>query len=241
MAQRGFFAPLKKKTYDVDVVLMAITEPVVHTGLPLIDDTMVPGADVEDVLEWASRLCVDKLDDLGSRQSYIQDRIQQGHESVIEHGSMTFYVRCSRILTHELVRHRLASYSQRSQRYVREGEMRFITPPELMFPDLETAGIPHMQSDDVQTMLAERFIQHMTACWDLYAFYLHHGVKPEIARYVLPGACETQIVCTFNFRELRHIIRLRTSIRALPEMRVVARKVRNICKEHVPRVFEDIE
>jgi len=66
------------------------------------------------------------------------------------------------------------------------------------------------------------------------------NVGPEIARYVLPNACETQIVTTMNFRELRHFITLRTSARALPEMREVAGKVRAIFKEIAPEVFEDM-
>ena len=66
------------------------------------------------------------------------------------------------------------------------------------------------------------------------------GVKREIARYVLPNACETQIVMTMNFRELRHFIKLRTSSRALPEMRAVAGEVRRIMKEEAPRVFADL-
>ena len=66
------------------------------------------------------------------------------------------------------------------------------------------------------------------------------GVKREIARYVLPNACETQIVMTVHFRELRHFIKLRTSNRALPEMRAVAGEVRRIMKEEAPRVFADL-
>ena len=79
----------------------------------------------------------------------------------------------------------------------------------------------------------------MEQAWWAYGEFLKAGIKPEIARYVLPNACETQIVFTMNFRELRHFIRLRTSKQALPEMRCVAGKVRDICKALAPQVFEE--
>ena len=125
-------------------------------------------------------------------------------------------------MTHELVRHRLASYSQRSQRYVRESDPAYIEPPEL-----QVSGA------------AQETYQHaMNSAWEAYRQLLAGGLKPEIARYVLPNACYTEIICTWNFRELRHIIRLRRSPRALPEIRAVAEKILDIMKEQAPQVFE---
>jgi thymidylate synthase (FAD) len=143
---------------------------------------------------------------------------------MVEHACATFYIRASRVLTHELVRHRLASYSQRSQRYVKETEPRYIEPPPIK--DNESA---HKQFKEV-----------MTTCWQAYGDLLAKGIKAEIARYVLPNACETQIICTWNFREIRHIITLRTSKRALPEFRAVAEEIRRIVKEIAPEVFADL-
>jgi thymidylate synthase (FAD) len=116
----------------------------------------------------------------------------------------------------------LASYSQRSQRYVKESRAKYITPP----------GLGTTESDI--------FRRAMQYAWSAYNELLENGVKPEIARYVLPNACESQIVMTMNFRELRHFIKLRTSERALPEMRSVAGEVRRIMKEQAPGVFEDL-
>lgn len=225
--------------YDVEVRLIALTFPVSKEETwPQIQDASSPvehdpnvGFDAEDLIEYASRLCVDKTQGLRSRENYIRDRIAQGHESVIEHASASFYIRCSRVVTHELVRHRIASYSQRSQRYVRETEPRFITPPEFQAP----RSLPPNP-----VTLAHRFTEHMVNCWNLYYYYLQQGVPPEIARYVLPNACQAEIVMTMNFRELRHFIKLRTSSRALPEMQAVAGKVREICKEIAPQVFTDL-
>ena len=188
--------------YNIEVKLLAIT----------------PSS--EKLTEYAGRLCWDSIDKMGTSPNRIQQWIKAGDESVIEHASATFYIRASRVLTHELVRHRLASYSQRSQRYVKENEPRYITPPELAANDT--------------------FKKAMEDAWSAYTKLLNSGVKPEIARYVLPNACETQLVMTMNFRELRHFIKLRTSPRALPEMRTVAGEVRRIMQEQAPRIFEDL-
>jgi thymidylate synthase (FAD) len=207
--------------YDVEVRLLAITglwPPEAHV------DEERSGPPSEWLIEYAGRLCWDTTDKLGTTPRRIESWLEFGHESVIEHASATFHIRASRVLTHELVRHRLASYSQRSQRYVRESEPRYVTPPEL------TAG---QLGGDV-------FEKAILDAWGAYTKLLHLGIKPEIARYVLPNACETQIVMTMNFRELRHFIKLRTSKRSLPEMRAVAGEMKRIMKEQSPRVFGDL-
>lgn len=193
--------------YSVEVKLLAITP------------------DSETLLERAGRLCYASGNKLGTNENWLQARIKQGHESLIEHASATFYIKSSRVLTHELVRHRLGSYSQRSQRYVRELEASYITPPEL--------GADSQKPLDI-------FNEAMVAAWDSYRKLLDAGIKPEIARYVLPNACTTEIICTWDFREIHHIIKLRTSPAALPEMHVVAEKIKEIMKAQVPKVFGDL-
>lgn len=192
--------------YEVTVKLLAITP------------------DAESLTEQAGRLCYASGDKLGTKEGWLQARIKQGHESLIEHACATFYIKASRVLTHELVRHRIASYSQRSQRYVNESAADYITPAELT-------------SDE---SIKRIFDDSMNAAWEAYRSLLQAGIKPEIARYVLPNACSTEIICTWNFREIRHIIRLRTGPAALPEMRAVMTKVKEIVKEHVPGVFGDL-
>ena len=190
--------------------------------------------DGEGVIEYAGRLCWDTTDKTGSTPDRIQKWIEIGHESMIEHASATFFIRASRVLTHELVRHRIASYSQRSQRYVKEDEPKYIVPPEI-------DDMVYESPDGQQTVNPfTNFEWCMNTCWRTYETLLKCGVRPEIARYVLPNACETQIVCTWNFREIRHIIKLRTSKRALPEMQAVAGKIRDIMKEQAPQVFADL-
>jgi thymidylate synthase (FAD) len=193
--------------YEVEVKLLAITP------------------ESEKLAEQAGRLCYASGDKLGTTENWLETRIKQGHESLIEHASATFYIKASRVLTHELVRHRIASYSQRSQRYVKEQQADFITPPEI-------AG----STEEVQ----EKFRQAMETAWQCYRDLLKSGVKPEIARYVLPNACATEIICTWNFREIRHIIQLRTSQAALPEMRAVANKIKDIMIRQAPGIFGDL-
>jgi thymidylate synthase (FAD) len=192
--------------YDVEVKLLAVTP------------------DAQKLIETAGRLCWDTRDKTGTVPDRIQKWLEVGHESMVEHACATFYIRASRVLTHELVRHRLASYSQRSQRYVKETEPRYVEPPEVK--DNKVAR--------------EQFEEVMKISWQAYRDLLARGIKAEIARYVLPNACETQIICTWNFREIRHIVKLRTSKRALPEFRAVAEEIRRIVKEIAPKVFADL-
>ncbi|MEN8614862.1 FAD-dependent thymidylate synthase [Dehalogenimonas sp. THU2] len=192
--------------YNVEVRLLAVTP------------------DSESLTEQAGRLCYASGDKLGTKEGWLAARIKQGHDSLIEHASATFFIRASRVVTHELVRHRIGSYSQRSQRYVKETEAEFITPPELAAFD----GAP------------EIYEASMAAAWEAYRKLLQAGVKAEIARYVLPNACATEIICTWNFREIRHIVKLRSGPAAQPEMRAVAAKIRDIMKEQAPGIFGDL-
>lgn len=195
--------------YDVEVKLLAITP------------------DGENLIEKAGRLCYGTVDKVGTSERWLQSRIREGHESIIEHASATFYIKASRALTHELVRHRIGSYSQRSQRYVKEIEADYVTPPELESPTGDKEA-------------TEVFHRAVSEAWKAYRLLLQMGIKAEIARYVLPNACTTEIICTWNFREIRHIIKLRTSPAALPEMRTVAQKIKEIMKTAAPRVFDDL-
>jgi thymidylate synthase (FAD) len=204
----NFIHEVTELSYDIEVKLLAIT----------------PGC--EDLVEKAGRLCYGSGDKAGTNEKWLQTRIKQGHESLIEHASATFYIKASRALTHELVRHRIASYSQRSQRYVKESKPDFITPPEMAVgADKDVAKI---------------FQQAMSLAWQSYRALLEAGVKAEIARYVLPNACSTEIICTWNLREIRHIIKLRTSLAALPEMREVAEKIKQIMQTEAPNVFGEL-
>ena len=194
--------------YNVEVRLLAIT----------------PNS--EYLLEQAGRICYASVEKLGTNEKWLQTRISQGHESLLEHAVATFYIKASRALTHELVRHRIASYSQRSQRYVKEINEDYIAPPELSSETNPDAG--------------QLFQQAMLEAWKTYRQLLAKGIQPELARYVLPNACATEIICTWNFREIRHIIKLRSTQQALPEFQAVAEKIKGIMKLKAPNIFVDL-
>ncbi len=150
--------------------------------------------------------------------------LRLGHESVVEHASFTFYIEgVSRALTHQLVRHRIASYSQQSQRYVRLKNFSYVTPPRI----------------EKDPGLRERFEKTMERLADEYERLLV-DVPPEDARYVLPNACTTKIVVTMNARELRHFFRLRLHRTAQWEIRELARRMYEECMRVAPLLFRDI-
>ncbi|MDI3541418.1 MAG: thymidylate synthase [Candidatus Methanomethylophilaceae archaeon] len=149
--------------------------------------------------------------------------VGMGHHSVIEHASFTFSVEgVSRALTHQLVRHRIASFSQQSQRHVSLSEPSFITP--------------HNISHDPK--LHARYNALMEEIWNVYR-ELAESVPKEDARYVLPNACSTNITITMNARELRHFFTLRCCNRAQWEIREMADRMLELCKEVSPVIFKD--
>ncbi len=185
----------------------------------------------ELLIENAARVCYDSFDkrSLSSHVHIIEHLIKSGHESVLEHASATFRVQdVSRALTHQLVRHRLASYSQRSQRYVKETEPNYVIPPSIVSYKTNATAI-HI------------FNNCMEQCWIAYDKLLKMGIKGEDARFVLPNACCSEIFITMNFRELRHFLKLRTSKHAQWEIRDMAKEMYNQLIRIAPTVFADIK
>lgn len=170
--------------------------------------------------------CYDSIPkELDKARKMIKAIIKSGHESVIEHASATFEISgISRAVTHELVRHRLFSFSQRSQRYVSEHTPAYVTPDEIA-NNLEAKEI---------------YDKAMLKIWNTYNKLKTLGYKSEIARYVLPNACETKICVTGNFREWRSFLKLRLSKRAQPEIRKLANIILNKLIEIAPSCFEDL-
>lgn len=148
-----------------------------------------------------------------------------GHLSALEHASYTFAIDgVSRALTHQLVRHRLASYNQQSQRYVSYAE-----EPDFVVP-------PAVAADPAAL---ERFEQATRDAFAAYRALIDAGVAPEDARYLLPNAMETKIVVTMNVRELLHFFELRCCKRAQWEIRELARKMLELAEPTAPYIFMD--
>lgn len=154
----------------------------------------------------------------------VRKLISMGHLSTVEHVTFTFAIEgVSRVLTHQLVRHRIASYSQQSQRYVKEHNFETILPPTI-------AAKPEAQA---------KFDKAMQ---DLQALYNdlteNYQIPAEDARYVLPNATETKIMCTFNVRSLYNFFSLRCCARAQWEIRELAWKMLAECRKVAPVLFE---
>jgi thymidylate synthase (FAD) len=189
--------------------------------------------DPERAVAAAARLCyapvgagelLDTMSDKAVR-SVLRTIITSGHTSALEHASYTFAIDgVSRATTHQLVRHRLASYNQQSQRYVAfAGEPAFVVPPEV-------AADP------------ERLALFDSACrasFEAYRTLLDAGVSAEDARYVLPNAAESRIVVTMNIRELLHFLELRCCKRAQWEIRDLALRMLDLAEPTAPYVFLD--
>ena len=172
---------------------------------------------------------------------YLQHILDVGHLSVLEHGSVTFYITgASRALTHELVRHRHFSYSQLSQRYVPERDAAMVEP-DVIAEDPELHAIFTAASDhalEAYTKLLEG-LEKRYADWD-DATARRKNAR-QAARYVLPNATETRIVVTGNYRAMRHFITMRASEYADVEIRALAVEMLKQLKEAAPNVFADFE
>jgi thymidylate synthase (FAD) len=148
-----------------------------------------------------------------------------GHMSVIEHASFTFSIEeVSRALTHQLVRHRIASYTQQSQRYVTYDTLKkYVTPPTIV------------QNPEAKKIFDET-LESISAA---YKKLLEVGIPKEDARYILPNAAKTNIVVTMNARELRHFFNLRCCARSQWELREVATEMLRQVKKVAPALFEN--
>jgi thymidylate synthase (FAD) len=186
--------------------------------------------DPERMVALAARLCYSPAgigelrEDISRRdvRGLIRKVLSMGHASVLEHVALTYGVEgISRAASHQLVRHRLASYSQQSQRYV-SADASFVTPPTV-------ARSPALRRE---------YRRHMAACSRLYGELTAAGIPPEDARFVLPNATETKVLITMNARELHHFFALRTCRRAQWEIREMALRMLAIARRQAPLLFE---
>ena len=188
--------------------------------------------EAEKVVAMAAKICYAKNVSIKKLQKKINDDdvstfitklLESGHESPFEHVSFTFGIEgISRACSHQLVRHRLASFSQRSQRYCFEDGFNYIEPEDI-------------NENENEDKFFRDFMRHSK---EVYSKLIDKGVKPEDARMVLPNACETKIIVTMNARELLHFFKLRCCKRAQKEIREVAFMMKNICRKVAPNVFQ---
>ena len=180
----------------------------------------------EKVCGIASKTCVsENIPDVDDNvMKSLRSAISSGHEAVLEHWSATFAVSgVSRALTHQLVRHRVASYSQQSQRYVDMDGFDYVVPESIL---------NHPDS-------LEQFKWGIKAIQKVYKTLLAYGIDMEDARYILPNACTTNIIVSMNARQLRHFFALRCCNRAQKEIKELADKMLELVKEVAPTIFEN--
>jgi thymidylate synthase (FAD) len=191
------------------------------------------------IIEKAGRTCYKSESDLcrKSSEEFIKKILKLGHESVLEHSAMTVRFICDRGVSHELVRHRLASFSQESTRYCNyKGGVTFIIPPWVALQEGSYTLVR-----DSQIRGTEEWMSAMLSAEETYLWMINNEFNPQQARSVLPNSLKTEIVVTANFREWRHIFKLRTAPSAHPQMRELMIPLCRECKQIIPVIFDDIE
>ncbi|HNX13913.1 MAG TPA: FAD-dependent thymidylate synthase [Oscillospiraceae bacterium] len=183
-------------------------------------------------LEYIGRVCYKSEDKItpDSAAKFVSILIKNGHESVIEHEKITVKITCDRGVSHEIVRHRLASYSQESTRYCNYNKDKFGN--ELTFIR------PYFWNDDPDKYTV--WEQIMAQIESAYLKLIETGAAPDEARTVLPNSLKTEIVMTMNLREWRHFFILRTSPKAHSQMREITIPMLKAFREAIPVIFNDI-
>ena len=182
---------------------------------------------IMQTIEDAGRTCYKSEDKINetSHVAFIERLVRRGHEAMLEHGYATAHFRVDRGVSHELVRHRLASFAQESTRYCnyKDKDIEFVKPSTEL---------------DVDSMNA--WCWHMQECEVVYNNLIKAGYSPQVARAVLPNSLATDIVVTANLREWRTIFKLRCAKDAHPDMRYIMLQLLNDMHKLFPPVFEDI-
>lgn len=182
-------------------------------------------------VEKCGRICYlsEPKDPEGSTDKFIRMLIKNGHESPLEHGGCTFKIVTDRAISQEVVRHRLASYSQESTRYCNYANGKFSREITV----IESSGLAENE--------AREWLDAMEHLERTYLLMIDSGVKPEKARDVLPLCLKTELMMTANFREWRHFLKLRGSRMAHPGIRKIAKQIYEVFQRAIPVLVEDIE
>lgn len=178
---------------------------------------------VETIAEAARTCYQSEASGDGADERLVRNLIKRDHSAMLEFGWMTVRITCDRGISHEIVRHRLFSFAQESQRYVNSAKRGF----EFILPDCADKHLSQMQHECI------------CAAWTYHSL-IEQGEAPEIARYVLPNATATRIEVGGNFREWRHFFALRTDSHAHPMMRRLASDILIDARKRVPVVFDDL-
>ncbi len=190
-------------------------------------ETPIDGGEILERIERFGRISHKSEDKIeaGTAEIFIKKLLEMGHESVLEHVSISARFICDRGVSHELVRHRIAAYTQESTRYYNySGAIKFIKP--LFYKE----GTKNYQI----------WYQSCLASADTYRILIIQGSKPEEARSVLPNSLKTEIVSTFNLRQWRHVLKMRCNINAHPQIREIMIPTLKRFQKEIPIIFDDL-
>lgn len=206
---------------------------VVKPGTRILTPVSKGGIKELQHLERIARVCYQSEDhitkDGESAKKLIRALIKSGHEAMLEHGSVSVWFRCDRGISHELVRHRVASFAQESTRYCNYSKGKFGSELTFIRPFFFE-----------NTWRYNAWLNQMQEAENTYLELVNNGAKPEEARSVLPNSLKTSIVVTANYREWRHIFNLRCSPNAHPQMRELMLPLLDQFNARYPVLFEDI-
>jgi thymidylate synthase (FAD) len=207
-------------------------------------------------LEWITENALQMIERAGRTCYKSEDRItddsatqfagmikQRGHASVVEHACASFRIICDRGVSHEIVRHRIASYSQESTRYCNYAKEKFGNEISVIVPP----GIEACKTNtDLDCQCDKCRVVHqwffaMEEVERTYINFVKQGMSPQIARSILPNCLKTELVMTANFREWLHFLDLRTSVAAHPQMREIAGMIEDILVKECPVIFKKKE
>lgn len=188
-------------------------------------------------IEKAGRTCYKSENNVkeGSAKTFIKNIVKRGHESVIEHVSISVRIVTDRATTHELVRHRIASYSQESTRYCDFSKDKFGNELTFIQPIIEERHAIHNKE------YMDNWKKCMQQIEDTYLNMRDKGIIPEYSRQILPNSLKTEIVVTMNLRAWRHFFKLRIHKSAHPQIRDIANKIFKIFNKELPEIFSDLE
>ncbi|MDR3176807.1 MAG: FAD-dependent thymidylate synthase [Desulfovibrio sp.] len=194
--------------------------------------TMESGTNILKRIEAAGRTCYKSEDQItdDSAVAFVQRILNSGHHSVIEHASATVRFICDRGITHEIVRHRLASYSQESTRYANYSKDKFGNEITVIRPC-------YWEENSTEYSI---WLESMKEAERAYLSLIEKGVTAQEARSVLPSSLKTEIIVTCNIREWRHIFELRCASAAHPQMREIMLPLLAQMHDNVPPLFADL-
>lgn len=204
---------------------------IINSSFEILDK--IDGSEILKFIELCGRVCYksEKKISADSAQKFIKNILTRNHESVLEHRIISVRIICDRGVSHEIVRHRVGSYSQESQRYCRYVDEKFgneITVIKPCFWDEDSEKYTFWKTAMIHADVT-------------YKLMIESGATAEEARSVLPNSSKTEIICTYNLRQWRHFFLLRTSKAAHKQMREITIPLLKKFQESIPIIFDDIK